>query len=74
MIEKNTMKQLIINYLLEEHKYVSKQNKELAEKQLKRVPEQRLFDMLLEKARSQRQEQALKYYQEFPYSIGRKED
>ncbi len=57
------MKSLAITFLLEEHRYVSVKMKEDAEKKLKELPSQRLFDMILEKARSQGREQSLDIYQ-----------
>lgn len=57
------MKSLAITFLLEEHKYVDTRTKEAAENQLKQLPLQRLFDMLLEKARNDGREQALNIYQ-----------
>lgn len=54
---------MIITYLLEEHKLTSINSKEAAEKKLKELPLQRLFDMFLEKARDQGREQALNVYQ-----------
>ncbi len=58
-----TLNSLAITYLLEEHKYVDTRTKEAAEKHLKELPLQRLFDMLLEKARNDGREHALNIYQ-----------
>ena len=56
------MKNQFINFLLEENRFTSMQARLQQENLLKQMTMVKLFDMVLEKARSQGRDQALEFY------------
>lgn len=58
------MKKLVIDFLIEEAKFLSTAQKEAQKKFLMTQSEMKLFDMLLEKSRNQGEEQAFLFYQD----------
>ena len=56
------MRNILINFLLEENKFTSLRMKDSQEKLLKTLSIDKLFTLVLEKARSQGRDQALEFY------------